>query len=173
MSEPIDLAQAGIEVTTAAHLASPSLLGEYVARLPSGQQALFLDGLARGFDAMGPGGYGQQMLWVQDGVNNALANLRYATAEENAQDARVHGGNAPAARTHCPRGHILEPPNLVLGALARGGRNCLACGRAAREVSRLRSLGKTVTPDERQRISDRKFAALTGLTICDCDKDTR
>ena len=75
--------------------------------------------------------------------------------------------------THCPRGHILEPPNLVLGALARGGRNCLACGRAAREVSRLRSLGKTVTPDERQRISDRKFAALTGLTICDCDKDTR
>ena len=110
-----------------------------------------------------------------DGVrhNNALANLRYATAEENAQDARVHGGNAPAARTHCPRGHILEPPNLVLGALARGGRNCLACGRAAREVSRLRSLGKTVTPYERQRISDRKFAALTGLTICDCDKDTR
>ena len=68
MSERIDLAQAGIEVTTTAHLASPSLLGEYVARLSSGQQALFLDGLARGFDAMGPGGYGQQMLWIQDGV---------------------------------------------------------------------------------------------------------
>ena len=68
MSDPINLAQAGIEVTTTAHLASPSLLGEYVARLSSGQQALFLDGLARGFDAMGPGGYGQQMLWIEDGV---------------------------------------------------------------------------------------------------------
>jgi len=68
VSEPISLAQAGIEVTTTAHLASPSLLGEYVAGLSSGHQALFLDGLARGFDAMGPGGYGQQMLWIQDGV---------------------------------------------------------------------------------------------------------
>ena len=68
MSERIDLAQAGIEVTTKAHLASPSLLGEYVADLGSNDQALFLDGLARGFDAMGPGGYGQQMLWIEDGV---------------------------------------------------------------------------------------------------------
>ena len=68
MSEPISLAQAGIEVTTAAHLASPSLLGEYVARLSSGQQALFLDGLARGFDTMAAGALGQQMLWIEDGV---------------------------------------------------------------------------------------------------------
>ena len=67
MSERIDLAQAGIEVTTAARLASPALLGEYVAGLTSGDQALFLDGLARGFDAMGPAG-GQQMLWIEDGV---------------------------------------------------------------------------------------------------------
>ena len=68
MSERIDLAQAGIEVTTTAHLASPSLLGEYVAGLSSGYQALFLDGLARGFDVLGPGGSGQQMLWIEDGV---------------------------------------------------------------------------------------------------------
>ena len=68
MSKRIDLAQAGIEVTTTAHLASPSLLGEYVAGLNSIDQALFLDGLARGFEAMGPGGYGQQMLWIQDGM---------------------------------------------------------------------------------------------------------
>ena len=68
MSERIDLAQAGIEVTTKARLASPSLLGEYVAGLNSGDHALFLDGLARGFDAMSPGEHGQQMLWIQDGV---------------------------------------------------------------------------------------------------------
>lgn len=68
MSERIDLAQAGIEVTATTYLASPSMLGEYVAGLNSNDQALFLDGLARGFDAMGPGGYGQQMLWIEDGV---------------------------------------------------------------------------------------------------------
>lgn len=67
MSERIDLAQAGIEVTTTTYLASPSLLGEYVAGLSSGYQALFLDGLARGFDAMA-GAPGQQMLWIEDGV---------------------------------------------------------------------------------------------------------
>lgn len=68
MSEPIDLAQAGIEVTITAHLASPSMLGEYVAGLSSGYQALFLDGLARGFEAMAAGALGQQMLWIEDGV---------------------------------------------------------------------------------------------------------
>ena len=67
MSERIDMAQAGIEVTTTAHLASPSMLGEYVAGLNSNDQALFLDGLARGFDAMA-GAPGQQMLWIEDGV---------------------------------------------------------------------------------------------------------
>ena len=61
------MAQAGIEVTTTAHLASPSMLGEYVAGLNSNDQALFLDGLARGFDAMA-GAPGQQMLWIEDGV---------------------------------------------------------------------------------------------------------
>lgn len=68
MSERIDLAQAGIEVTTTAHLASPSMLGEYVAGLSSGYQALFLDGLARGFDAMAGAPGQQQMLWIEDGV---------------------------------------------------------------------------------------------------------
>ncbi len=68
MSETISLAQAGIDVTTTAHLASPSLLGEYVAGLDSGNQALFLDGLARGFEDMAAGAPGQQMLWIEDGV---------------------------------------------------------------------------------------------------------
>ena len=68
MSERIDLAQAGIEVTATAHLASPSMLGEYVAGLNSNDQALFLDGLARGFDAMAGAPGQQQMLWIEAGV---------------------------------------------------------------------------------------------------------
>ena len=68
MSERIDLAQAGIEVTTTAHLASPSMTGEYVAGLSSGYQALFLDGLARGFEKLGVLAAGHQLLWIDDGV---------------------------------------------------------------------------------------------------------
>lgn len=68
MSERINLRDIGIEATHDWYLDSPDMLGEYVAGLNSVDQALFLDGLARGFDAMGPGGYGQQMLWIEDGV---------------------------------------------------------------------------------------------------------
>jgi hypothetical protein len=34
-----------------------------------------------------------------------------------------------AAKTHCPRGHELEPGNLVLARLRRGKRECLICSR--------------------------------------------
>lgn len=36
-----------------------------------------------------------------------------------------------ADRTRCPRKHPLVQPNLVLSALAKGRRSCLACARAA------------------------------------------
>ena len=68
MSERINLRDIGIEATHDWYLDSPDMLGEYVAGLKSNDQVLFLEGLARGFDAMGPGGYGQQMLWIEDGV---------------------------------------------------------------------------------------------------------
>lgn len=32
-------------------------------------------------------------------------------------------------KTHCPRGHALEEPNLVASALRSGSRTCLACSR--------------------------------------------
>ena len=93
MSEPISLAQAGIEVTTTARLASPSLLGEYVAGLDSGNQALFLDGLARGFEAMA-GAPGQQMLWIEDGVRG-LGETRAKAIRQLVAELHYWLGDAP------------------------------------------------------------------------------
>ena len=53
MSERINLRDIGIESSQTWYLDSPTTLGEYVAGLPSGYQALFLDGLARGFENLG------------------------------------------------------------------------------------------------------------------------
>ena len=52
MSERINLRDIGIEAAIDWYLDSPTMLGEYVTGLNSGDQALFLDGLARGFEDM-------------------------------------------------------------------------------------------------------------------------
>lgn len=40
--------------------------------------------------------------------------------------------NHNARKTRCPRGHLLEAPNLVTASAKRGLRACLACHRARR-----------------------------------------
>jgi len=95
MSERIDLAQAGIEVTTAAHLASPSLLGEYVAGLTSGYQALFLDGLARGMDARGPRGYRNHILSWLDASVRGLGDARSKAIRKLVADLNRGISDAP------------------------------------------------------------------------------
>lgn len=62
--------------------------------------------------------------------DNRLANLRWGTVSDNAQDQLLHGTNRNRRKTTCPRGHALAAPNLRRKALERGKRECLACGRA-------------------------------------------
>lgn len=62
--------------------------------------------------------------------NDNLANLRWDTRRANNLDRVRHGTHNMARRTHCPRNHRLEQPNLAKGALASGRRSCLACHRA-------------------------------------------
>lgn len=62
--------------------------------------------------------------------DNRLENLRYGTRSENQLDRTRHGSQYLALRTHCPRGHRLEAPNLIPSAIRKGKRNCLACDRA-------------------------------------------
>lgn len=71
-----------------------------------------------------------------DPTDNRLENLAYdETGTENAQDAVKQGRLWQQRKTHCPREHPLETPNLVPKQLALGWRDCLAC-KKARDRSR-------------------------------------
>jgi hypothetical protein len=61
--------------------------------------------------------------WDDNPMNNVPANLRWATHAENSADM-LRNGRGQAAKTSCPRGHDLFPPNLVGGPT----RSCAACG---------------------------------------------
>ena len=60
-------------------------------------------------------------------LNNKISNLYYGTPAQNAQDAIRNGKHSNTNKTHCPWGHLLEPPNLASWELSRGQRKCLAC----------------------------------------------
>jgi hypothetical protein len=68
--------------------------------------------------------------WDGDPRNNALANLRWCTRAENAEDRRRHGTLLVGARhpswleTHCRRGHARSENTR---RHADGGRYCGAC----------------------------------------------
>lgn len=62
-------------------------------------------------------------------MNNRVENLRWDTRKANHFDKRAHG--TAQRSTHCPRGHALVEPNLVLSALKNDARECLACSRGA------------------------------------------
>ena len=66
--------------------------------------------------------------------NNHLTNLRWGSRRENSLDRTRHGTDRNASKTHCPRGHRLEGPNLILAHLKRGRRGCLACDRALKHA---------------------------------------
>ena len=63
-------------------------------------------------------------------ADNRLENLRWDTPRQNNQDIIKHGNNYELKKTHCPRGHLLQQPNLESWSLRRGHRKCLACKRA-------------------------------------------
>lgn len=63
-------------------------------------------------------------------MDNRLVNLRWDTRSGNMQDALAHGTQNMVRRTHCPRGHVLAPPNLQPYKAALGWRECLACHKA-------------------------------------------
>lgn len=62
-----------------------------------------------------------------DPTDNRLENLRWDTPSSNMFDKQAHGTDHQRNKTHCPRGHALEVPNLVPSKLDIGIRDCLAC----------------------------------------------
>lgn len=69
-------------------------------------------------------------------ADNRIENLRWDTKAANAQDTVKHGRHHEANKTHCPRGHALEHPNLDSWSLRHGKRKCLACDKARRVLAR-------------------------------------
>lgn len=108
---------------------------------------------------LGPRPEGQQVRHGDgDRTHCALANLSYGTPVENEADKKRHGTHEKTRRTHCPLDHRLAPPNLVVGALKRGHRNCLACSRARANVRHAASRGVTV---DLKTEADRHYRAIT------------
>lgn len=67
-----------------------------------------------------------------DPANNRVENLRWDTHANNMHDVIEHGTSFQAAKTCCPRGHMLIAPNLVPSKAKRGYRECLSCSYAYR-----------------------------------------
>lgn len=58
-----------------------------------------------------------------------LADMKFEEIMADAREGRTVRANR--VKTHCPRGHVLEMPNLVRKRFEEQGyRNCLACNRA-------------------------------------------
>lgn len=84
---------------------------------------------------LGPCPEGMEVLHGPRGTSdNTPANLRYGTPSENRFDTVRDGTNWHRNLTVCPRGHLLELPNLVPSKARQGRRQCLACSRANAKV---------------------------------------
>lgn len=81
-------------------------------------------------------------------LNNALSNLAWGTAKENAADRESHGNTSrgekhseivkrgmPPLKTHCKRGHLL--PNKI------GKRECQICSRERHKIYEQKKKQKT------------------------------
>lgn len=72
-----------------------------------------------------------------DATNNRVENLRWDTPSENGYDRVRHGTHPMVKRTHCPAGHLLKAPNLVVTRRERiGMRQCETCIQVARYAKR-------------------------------------
>lgn len=83
-----------------------------------------------------------------DPTNNHATNLRWGTQSDNQYDAVRHGTHRETRKVVCPRGHLLEPPNLAAAAAKRGHRNCLACQRG-RSAAKHHGLDLAVAADQK------------------------
>ena len=90
--------------------------------------------------------------WDGDASNNCLNNLRWDTHVENEHDKVRHGTHNNTAKTHCPHGHALKSPNLVIGELRKHGRKCRACNQARAFAQKHKSAFDPALADEKYRV---------------------
>ena len=91
----------------------------------------------------------------RDGVkaHNHASNLYIGTPSDNMKDKQKHGTDHNRNRTHCPRGHLLVPPNLQAAKARNGWRSCRACHQARSDIF-------NGHPDGIQARSDQRYALI-------------
>lgn len=84
------------------------------------------------------------------------------------QKVNILRGAGPSAsndeKTHCPRNHPLEKPNLILSNLKRGARECVACSRTRSKYTNAKLKGVVLNPDLFQEISDEFYKNIQSET---------
>lgn len=70
-----------------------------------------------------------------DRTDARLSNLAWSTQSENMYDRGRHGTDHELNKTHCPRDHPLQSPNLQPTALRAGRRSCYACTKARGRIA--------------------------------------
>lgn len=142
----VSLRKSGIRLT---HTVHSLVLSAFVGPRPDGMQIDHID---------------------NDPGNNRLENLQYVNAAENTNRQKLFGTSVSdranrgihhqVIKTHCPRGHELKDPNLVISQKIKGGRSCRACARARSYVQR--------HPDQKQEfntISDHYYTQIVKETV--------
>lgn len=127
----VDLSKDGRRVPVQVHRV---IAAAYLGDCPEGHEVRHMDG---------------------DASNNVPSNLRYGTRSENVVDSVNHRTHWQVRKTHCPRGHELNDPNLVPSRKKQGFRVCLACQRTTSHVRR-----HPQQKDAYQSISDSYYEAI-------------
>lgn len=96
-------------------------------------------------------------------ADNRLSNLYWGTRQDNGNDMKRHGTDWHFNKTHCPRRHLYDGPNLWRTYNdVKGGRNpargCRACTKALQRIYYAKKTGKPV-PDLKV-LSDKYYAEL-------------
>lgn len=89
--------------------------------------------------------------------HDVLPNLRWDTYSGNTQDTLKHGRHPQRSKTHCPRNHPLQTPNLIPRRLALGHRICLACTRSKNNEWRAKNKGLEF---DFQAVADEHYARI-------------
>ena len=72
--------------------------------------------------------------WDDNPANNHLTNLRWASPSQNLMDRVRNMIHHEAQKTHCKRGHMFTPENIVNNGGNRNCRKCTNAGHRARRV---------------------------------------
>lgn len=96
-----------------------------------------------------------------DNGDNRVDNLYWGTLSENMYDRVKHGVHHESNKTNCPRGHLLQKPNLKNAALKMGRRECLACSKTQNKYNNSKKRKGIIIKQELfQEISDEHYSQI-------------